>query len=81
MIGTRRPYLSSRVIDGLASIASRIEPQSDEEARAMLWIARARGWRLLSSSPLEPHDAEVCLPSAEPAKAGSAGRRRGKEAT
>lgn len=62
MIESRRPYLTVRVSDGLASISKRIVPESHDEEAALLWIHRVMRWRLLSSSQLDPQDAERLSP-------------------
>jgi hypothetical protein len=72
----RRPHLSSRVCDGLAALAARTEPQTLDEARALMWIRRACAYRTrLHCDPLNPQDADARLLSASvgfaPTDAGS----------
>lgn len=62
MIAQRRPHLSKSVAAGLESLATRIVPQSEDEAMAILWIYRTKFWRSLSSAPLEPQDADHLSP-------------------
>lgn len=62
MIASRRPHLTTRVSDGLASIARRIVPEDADEEMALLWIHRVHRWRLLSSALLDPQDAERLSP-------------------
>jgi hypothetical protein len=78
----RRPHLSSRVCDGLASLAARTEPQTLDEARALMWIRRACAFRTrLHCEPLNPQDADARLLSASVGFAPTdAGSRSGEEA-
>jgi hypothetical protein len=72
----RRPHLSSRVCDGLASLAERTVPHTLDEARALMWIRRACAYRVrVHCEPLNPQDADARLLSASvgfaPTDAGS----------
>lgn len=55
----RRPYLSSRVVAGLQSIAARNSATDPDEATALLWISRLAAWRLLPSEPTRRMRASV----------------------
>ena len=62
MTDLKRPYLTHRVAAGIASIASRVVPQDEQEEHAVIWMHRVARWRALQCAQLEPQDAERLSP-------------------
>ena len=76
----RRPHLSRRVLEGLASISARTRATTDSEFAALQWIDRARDWRAATIAPLVPQDAESVSQSARAASPAALAGAEGGDA-